>query len=52
MPNPPPIAEQPEGCGGYDSLTGGILCAPSGKTISDVDISVFIDKARLQPPVR
>jgi hypothetical protein len=38
--------------GGYDSLMGGILCAPSGKTVSDVDISVFIDKARLQPPVR
>ena len=38
--------------GGYASLMGGILCAPSGKTISDVDISVFIDKGRLQPAVR
>jgi hypothetical protein len=39
--------------GGYDSVMGGgILCAPSGKTIGDVDISVFIDNARLQPPVR
>jgi hypothetical protein len=38
--------------GGYDSLTGGILCAPSGTTISDVDISVFIDRGRLQPPMR
>jgi hypothetical protein len=38
--------------GGYDSVMGGILCAPSGKTIGDVDISTFIDNARLQPPVR
>ena len=38
--------------GGYDSVMGGILCAPSGKPISDVDISTFIDKARLHPPVR
>jgi hypothetical protein len=38
--------------GGYDALTGGILCAPSGKTISETEISVFIDKARLQPLVR
>ena len=38
--------------GGYGSLTGGILCAPPGKTISDVEISVFIDNARLQPTVR
>jgi hypothetical protein len=38
--------------GGYDSLTGGILCAPSGKTISDVDISAFIDRGRPQPPIR
>ena len=38
--------------GGYDSLTGGILCAPLGKTISEVDVSVFIDNARLQRPIR
>jgi len=38
--------------GGYDELTGGILCAPSGKTISEADASVFIDKVRLQPSVR
>ena len=38
--------------GGYDALTGGILCAPSGKTISEADVSVFIDKAQLQPSVR
>ena len=38
--------------GGYDSLTGGILCAPSGKTITEAELSVFIDKARLQPSVR
>jgi len=38
--------------GGYDSLMGGILCAPPGKTITDVDITVFIDNARLQPAMR
>ena len=38
--------------GGYDSLMGGILCAPRGKTISQVDISTFIDNARLQPQPR
>ena len=38
--------------GGYDALTGGILCAPPGKTITDAESSVFIDKARLQPSVR
>lgn len=38
--------------GGYDAVTGGILCAPPGKTIGEVDISVFIDKARLQPAGR
>ena len=37
---------------GYDSLTCGILCAPSGKRISDIDVSAFIDNAQLQPPVR
>lgn len=35
--------------GGYDSLMGGILCAPPGKTIGDADISVFIDGARKLP---
>jgi hypothetical protein len=38
--------------GGYDSLMGGVLCAPPGKTIGEVDISTFIDNARLQSPVR
>ena len=38
--------------GGYDLLMGGILCAPSGKTISEADVSAFIDKAQLQPSVR
>lgn len=38
--------------GGYDALTGGILCAPSGKTITEAELSVFIDKAQLQPLVR
>jgi hypothetical protein len=35
--------------GGYDALTGGILCAPPGLTHAEV--SVFIDKARLHPSV-
>jgi hypothetical protein len=34
--------------GGYDSLTGGILCAPPGKTINGNDIPVLIDNVRLQ----
>ena len=38
--------------GGYDSLTGGILCAPSGKRINDADVHLFIDNGWLQPPVR
>jgi hypothetical protein len=38
--------------GGYDTLTGGILCAPPGKTITDAEVSVFIDKAQLQQSVR
>ena len=38
--------------GGYDSLTGGVLCAPSGKNLTQADVGVFIDKARLQPSVR
>lgn len=38
--------------GGYDSLMGGILCAPRGKTLTQIDISTFIDNARLQPQPR
>ena len=38
--------------GGYDLLMGGILCAPSGKTISEADVPAFIDKAQLQLSVR
>jgi len=38
--------------GGYDALTGGILCAPPGKTITEAEVSVFIDKAQLRPSVR
>ena len=38
--------------GGYDSLTGGVLCAPSGKTLTEADVGMFIGKARLQPSVR
>ena len=34
--------------GGYASVTGGILCAPSGKGIAGDDISTFIDNVRLQ----
>ena len=34
--------------GGYDSVTGAILCAPSGKAITDNDITLFIDNVRLQ----
>ena len=34
--------------GGYDSVTGGILCAPPGKGIAGNDISIFIDNVRLQ----
>ena len=36
--------------GGYDSVTGGILCAPAGKTMTDKDIGLFIDNVRLQGP--
>jgi hypothetical protein len=36
--------------GGYDSVTGGILCAPPGKTMTDKDIALFIDNVRLQDP--
>jgi hypothetical protein len=35
--------------GGYDSVTGGILCAPPGKAIATDDIQKFIDNVRLQP---
>jgi hypothetical protein len=35
--------------GGYDSVMGGILCAPPGKTIGEADISVFINSARQSP---
>ncbi len=38
--------------GGYDSIMGGILCAPPGKPVTAGDTASFIDKARLQPPVR
>lgn len=38
--------------GGYDSLMGGVLCAPQGKAIGQLDISAFIDNARLQPQAR
>lgn len=34
--------------GGYESVTGGILCAPPGKAIAGNDISIFIDNVRLQ----
>lgn len=36
--------------GGYDSVTGGILCAASGKTVTDKDIELFIDNVRLHKP--
>jgi hypothetical protein len=34
--------------GGYNSVTGGILCAPSGTTVTDNDVALFIDNVRLQ----
>lgn len=34
--------------GGYDSVTGGILCAPAGKAIAASDILKFIESVRLQ----
>ena len=34
----------------YSSVTGGILCAPPGKTITERDVALFIDKVRLQEP--
>jgi hypothetical protein len=36
--------------GGYDSVSGGILCAPPGKTIAGKDIALFISNVRLQEP--
>lgn len=33
---------------GYDSVTGGILCAPAGETITDKDVALFVDNVRLQ----
>ena len=35
--------------GGYDQLSGGILCAPPGRMISDKDVSLFIEKVKLRP---
>lgn len=37
--------------GGYEWLSGGILCAPPSQAISDKDVSLFIDKVRLQPAI-
>lgn len=34
--------------GGYESVTGGILCAPAGKGVAANDIPTFIDNVRLQ----
>jgi hypothetical protein len=31
-------------------VTGGILCAPPGKTMTDKDIALFIDNVRIQEP--
>ena len=36
--------------GGYESVMGGILCAPRGKAIAINDIAIFIDSVRLQTP--
>jgi hypothetical protein len=35
--------------GGYASVTGAILCAPSGKTITDKDVFLFVDSVRYRP---
>jgi hypothetical protein len=35
--------------GGYESVTGGVLCAPQGSIVTDADISLFIDSVRLRP---
>jgi VanZ family protein len=34
--------------GGYESLTGAIMCAPPGKTLANDDITRFIDRVQLQ----
>ena len=34
---------------GYDSVTGGILCAPPGTALTTDDIELFIENVRLQP---
>ena len=34
--------------GGYQSIMGGILCAPSGKTLTNDQIARFVDSVRLQ----
>lgn len=34
--------------GGYDSVTGGILCAPTGKAITASDTLKFIESVRLK----
>jgi hypothetical protein len=34
--------------GGYDSITGGILCAPPGKKLTEKDVALFIVNVRLQ----
>jgi hypothetical protein len=38
--------------GGYDSLTGGILCGPPGATITEADISALIDSVRARSAMR
>jgi hypothetical protein len=35
--------------GGYDQLSGGILCAPPGQSLSENDIGLFVERVRLQP---
>jgi VanZ family protein len=34
--------------GGYESITGAIMCAPPGKTLANDDITRFIDRVQLQ----
>lgn len=38
--------------GGYDSLTGGVLCGPPGANLTEADISVFIDSVRARSATR
>lgn len=38
--------------GGYDSVMGGVLCAPQGRSIGQADIATLIDNSRLQPQTR